>query len=61
MTNTLNTVHLFKIGYGQTGRCTGNDSFYAKTYKQARAIANSRCSRYESVIYCEKVTPSYAV
>ena len=55
MTLDLNTIHLFRVGYGMTGRCTGAESFYAKSYKEARAKANSRCARFEKVITLEKV------
>ena len=49
-----NTIHRFSVGYGSIGRCTGSESFYAKSYKEARAIANSRCARHEHVISLEK-------
>ena len=55
MTLDLNTIHLFKVSYGSTGRCTGSESFYAKDYKSARGIANSKCARHEQVISLEKV------
>jgi hypothetical protein len=55
-----NTVHRFSVGYGSTGRCTGSESFYAKSYKEARAIANSRCARHERVISLEKAGSSPA-
>jgi hypothetical protein len=51
----LNTIHLFHVGYGMPGRCTGSESFYAKNYKEARAKANCRCARFEQVITLEKV------
>ena len=49
-----NTIHRFSVGYGSPGRCTGTDSFYARSYKEARAIANGRCARHERVIFLEK-------
>ena len=66
MTLNLNTVHLFNVAYGTCiGRCTGNDSIYARTESQARRIAKSNCARGEKVIYLQKVVQkkinSYAV
>ena len=55
MTLDLNTIHLFRAGYGLPGRCTASDSFYAKDYKSARGIATSRCANWERVISLEKV------
>ena len=49
-----NTTHLFEVSYGSPGRCTGSESFYAKSYKQARAMANGRCARHERVMTLEK-------
>ena len=55
MTLDLNTIHLFRVAYGNRGRCLGSETFYAKDYNSASGIAHSRCARHEQVICLEKV------